>query len=226
LSFATYLRYASEWKERRFELPLDFAAILIAVLLLKVLPERSSLVRAPSWGLAVAAIAAVQLLWLPIQTTYLATEPLFQYEVRLGDSIAAVYNEPAYRGGVLNMPGDEPAILYVLARNGGLSGDRVTSQFYDPFHYLPSRYRYADHKAVVGTLLHCWFWNTRTRLILISPPGPLSQSVADYKAFIADNPQWFTSAGPDLGNGWSLFATQVSPPVGDECRQAAGAAGV
>jgi hypothetical protein len=225
LSFATYLRYASEWKERRFELPLDFAAILVAVLLLRVLPERWSLLHAPSWSLAVAALAAVQLFWLPIQTTYWSTEPLFQYEVRLGDSIAAVYNEPAYRGGVFNLPGDEPTLLYVLARDGGVSGDRITSQFYDPFYYLPAGYHYSDHKAVVGTLLHCWLWNTHTRLMLISPPGPISQSVADYKSFTGDNPQWFSAASPDVGNGWSLVAVQVPAPAGDECRAAASAVG-
>jgi hypothetical protein len=225
LSFATYLRYASEWKERRFELPMDFAAILVAVLLLRVFPERWRLLRAPSWSLAVAGLAAVQLFWLPIQTTYWSTEPLFQYEVRLGDSIAAVYNESAYRGGVFNLPGDEPTLLYVLARDGGVPGDRITSQFYDPFYYLPAGYHYSDHKAVVGTLLHCWLWNTHTRLMLISPPGPISQSVADYKSFIGDNPQWFSAASPDLGNGWSLVAVQVSAPAGDECRVAASAVG-
>jgi hypothetical protein len=221
LSFATYLRYATEWKERRFEFPLDFAAILVAVLLLKVLPERWRLLRAPSWGVTLAALVAVQLLWLPIQATYWSTEPLFQYEVRLGDSIAAVYNQPAYRGSVFNLPGDEPTLLYVLARDGGVSGDKITSQFYDPFYYLPAGYHYSDHKAVVGTLLQCWLWNTHTRLMLISPPGPISQSVADYKSFIADNPQWFSSASPDLGNGWSLIAVQVSAPAASECQKAA-----
>ena len=221
LSFATYLRYASEWKERRFEFPLDFAAILVAIVLLKVLPERWSLLRAPNWGFALAALAAIQLLWLPIQTTYWSTEPLFQYEVRLGKSIAAVYNQPQYRGGVFNLPGDEPTLLYVLARDGGISGDQITSQFYDPFYYLPAGYVYGDHKPVVGTLLRCWLWNTHTRLMLISPPGPLSKSVADYKLFIADNPQWFSSASPDLGNGWSLVAVQVPAPAADECRLAA-----
>lgn len=221
LSFATYLRYATEWKERRFEFPLDFAAILIAVLLLKVLPERWRLLRTPSWGVTFAALAAIQLAWLPIQAAYWSTEPLFQYEVRLGDSIAAVYNQPAYRGGVFNLPGDEPTLLYALARDGGVSGDKITSQFYDPFYYLPPGYHYTDHKAVVGTLLQCWLWNTHTRLMLVSPPGPISQSVADYKGFIADNPQWFSSASPDLGNGWSLVAVQVSAPAAGECQKAA-----
>ncbi|HEY8814818.1 MAG TPA: hypothetical protein VIP57_06910 [Candidatus Dormibacteraeota bacterium] len=221
LSFATYLRYATEWKERRFEFPLDFAAILISVLLLKVLPERSRILRSPSWGVVIAGLAAIQLVWLPIQATYWSTEPLFQYEVRLGDSIAAVYNQPPYRGSVFNLPGDEPTLLYVLARDGGVSGDNITSQFYDPFYYLPAGYHYSDHKAVVGTLLQCWLWTTHTRLMLISPPGPISQSVADYKSFIADNPQWFGPASPDLGNGWSLIAVQVSAPATDECEKAA-----
>jgi hypothetical protein len=126
---------------------------------------------------------------------------------------------------VFNLPGDEPTLLYVLARDGGVSGDRITSQFYDPFYYLPAGYHYGDHKAVVGTLLHCWLWNTHTRLMLISPPGPLSQSVADYKAFIGDNSQWFSSASPDLGNGWSLVAVQLPSPASDECQLAASAVG-
>jgi hypothetical protein len=224
LSFATYLRYASEWKERRFEFPLDFAAILIAVLLLKVLPQRWRLLRAPSWGLASAGLAAMQLLWLPIQSAYAATEPLFRYEVQLGQAIGAVYNQPEYRGGVLNLPGDEPTLLYVLARDEGVSGANITSQFYDPFYYLPAGYRYAEHKEVAGPLLQCWLWNTRTRLILLSPSGPLSQSVPDYKAFIADNRQWFSQAGAGLVNGWSLVAVQVPMPTFGECAQAAQAA--
>jgi hypothetical protein len=224
LSLATYLRYASEWKERRFELPLDFLAILVAVVLLKVLPERWRVLRVANWGLAAAALLAVQLIWLPVQAAYSATEPLFQYEVQLGHAIGAVYNQPAYRGGILSMPGDEPTLLYVLARDEGVHGDRVTSQFYDPFYYLPAGYHYADHKTVVGPLLRCWLWNTHSRLMLLSPPGPLSQSVVDYKAFIADNPQWFGATAPDLGNGWTLEAVQVTAPAPGECQQAARAA--
>lgn len=51
------------------------------------------------------------------------------------------------------------------------------------------------------------------RRIDLSPPGRLSQSVLDYKAFIADHSQWFSQAGPDMGNGWSLVAVQVPPPA-------------
>lgn len=224
LSFATYLRYASEWKERRFELPLDFAAILLAVLLIEVLPKRVEGLRFPGWAAAAAGVLATQLLWVPIQNAYVATAPLFQYEVQVGRAVGAVYNLPQYRGSVLNMPGDEPTLLYVMARDQRVPGDRIISQFYDPFYYLPGGYRYTDHKAVAGPLLQCWLSGTRTRLMLLSPPGPLSQSVADYQVYMTDNPGWFTQVGPEIGNGWFVFAVQVPAPAAGECEQAAGAA--
>ena len=218
LSLATFLRYATEWKERRFEFPLDFAAILIAVALIKWLPERNAFPRAVSWATAVAGLLAVQVLWVPVQTTYASTEPLFIYEVSLAHQIGAVYNRPEYRGGVLNMPGDEPTLLYVMVRDEGLKGSQVTSQFYDPFYYLPVGYHYADHPDVVGPLLQCWLTNSKTRLFLISPPGPISGSVPDYKAYIADHPQWFEDTGANLPNGWSLIAVKVPAPGAGQCR--------
>jgi hypothetical protein len=224
LSFATYLRYASEWKERRFELPLDFAAILLAVLLIEVLPKRIGGLRFPGWAAAAAGVLAAQFLWAPIQNAYASTAPLFRYELKVGRAVGAVYNLPEYRGSVLNMPGDEPTLLYVMARDQHVPGNRIISQFYDPFYYLPGGYRYSDHRAVVGPLLQCWLSTTRTRLMLLSPPGPLSQSVADYQAYMADNPGWFTQVGSEIGNGWFVFAVQVPPPAAGECAAAARAA--
>jgi len=217
LSLATYLRYVTEWKERRFEFPLDFAAILVAVALLRWLPGARARWRPISWATAAAGLLAVQLLWIPVQSAYVSTEPLFTYETSLGRQIMAVYDRPEYRGGVLNMPGDEPTLLYVMVRDGGLKGDRVTSQFYDPFYYLPAGYHYADHPEVAGPLLQCWLAGTKTRLLLIPPPGPVSFSVPDYKAYIGDHPQWFAATGANLPNGWSLVAVNVPTPTAAEC---------
>jgi hypothetical protein len=212
LSLATYLRYVTEWKERRFEFPLDFAAILLAVALVRWGPS----VRF-AWSAAVPALAAIQLLWIPVQTAYTSTEPLFGYDVTLAHEIGAVYNQPQYRGGVLNMPGDEPTLLYLMVRDEGLQGENVTSQFYDPFYYLPAGYHYADHAAVVGPLLLCWLSETRTRLFLISPPGPLSASNDDYRAYFADHPDWFADTGANLPNGWSLIAVTAPSMSSAEC---------
>jgi hypothetical protein len=99
-------------------------------------------------------------------------------------------------------------------------GDHVVSQFYDPFYYLPAGYTYAAHRDVVGPLLRCWLANTHTRLWLLPPPGPISASVPEYKAFIADDPLWFTDTGP-LPNGWSMVAVDVPAPTATECTLAA-----
>ena len=224
LSFATYLRYATEWKERRFELPLDFMAILAAVVLLHVLPARAKTMRAPAWGLAAVTLLAIQLAWVPIQAAYTATQPLFDYEVKLAAEIGDVYNQPAYMGGRLNMPGDEPTLLYLLARHENVAGDRIVSQFYDPFYYLPGGYHYRDHEAVVGPLLQCWLAKTGTRLMLLPPPGPISQSVPDYQAFIGDHPEWFGQVGGTVGTGWTIYDVHVATPPAGACEDAARAA--
>lgn len=224
LSLATYLRYATEWKERRFELPLDFAAILVAVALVKGVHALRGLPGPASWPIAAAALLAMQLLWMPVQSTYSSTEPLFRYEVTLAHQIGAVYNQPEYRGRVLSMPGDEPTLLYLLVRDEGLQGGNVTSQFYDPFYYLPPGYHYRGHEAVVGPLMQCWISDTNTRLFLISPPGPLSSSNDDYRAYFGDHPGWFRDTGANLPNGWTLVATSAPAMAPDDCAAARKAA--
>jgi hypothetical protein len=224
LGFSALLRHSNEWMERRFEFPLDFAAILVAVFLFKILPARAHRLRAASWVIAPAALAAMQLFWIPIQTAYAATEPGYRDQVRLGMAIGAVYNGPDYRGGVVVAPGNAPTVIYTMVRDGGVPGARIVSEFYDPFYYLPANYRYQDHKDVAGPLLQCWLWNTHARLLLLPPVGPFNASVADYEAFIADNPLWFSQTGAELGDGWAIVGVQVPAPGPDECAQASRAA--
>jgi hypothetical protein len=215
-SFATFLK-VDDWKERRFEFPMDFAAILVAVLLFKVLPERRRGLEPLGWAIAIAGLLVVQIFWIPIQSAYSATEPGFRDQVRLGRAIGVVYNRPEYKGGGLTVPGDDPTLVYVLVRNEKVPGARISSEFYDPFYYLPAGYRYADHKESVGALLKCWLASTQTRLLLVTPPSAFNHSVADYNAFIADHSQWFVDTGAQLDPGWSLVAVQVPAPGPHEC---------
>jgi hypothetical protein len=224
LGFSALLRHSSEWMERRFEFPLDFAAILVAVFMFKVIPEHARRLRTLSWVTAPAALAAMQIFWIPIQAAYAATEPGYRDQVRLGTAIGAVYNRPDYRGGVLIAPGNAPTVIYTMVRNGGVPGARIVSEFYDPFYYLPANYRYQDHKDVAGPLLQCWLWNTHARLLLLPPVSSFNASVSDYEAFIADNPQWFSETGGNLGDGWAIVGVQVPAPGPDECAQASRAA--
>jgi hypothetical protein len=219
-SFATFLK-VDDWKERRFELPLDFAAILAAVLLFKVVPRWRPNLEPMAWATAVIAVFAIQGFWIPIQTAYAATETGFQDQVRLGQEIGAVYNRPEYRGGVLTMPGDEPTLLYTMVRYGGVPGSRVASEFYDPFYYLPAGYHYVDHKDIAGPLLQCWFSSTRTRLLILPPESPFNHSVQEYEAFMADHPGWFSDTQTPLGYGLRLIAVQVRDPGSAVCAAAA-----
>jgi hypothetical protein len=225
LGFTALLRHNTEWMERRFEFPLDFAAILVAVLLLKVLPERRAALTAVGWSASVLGIIAIQVFWLPIQQAYDATEPGYRDQVALGRAIGNVYNRQEYRGGVIAVPGNAPTLVYTMVRDGGVPGAKITSEFYDPFYYLPAGYRYSDHKDVAGPLLQCWLANTGTRLLLIPPAGPFNTSVPEYRAFIGDHPEWFNETGAQLGDGFSIVAVKVAAPSTGECAQASRAAG-
>ena len=220
LGFSALLRHNTEWMERRFEFPLDFAAILAAVLLLKVLPRYRASFKAVGWAVATACILGIQVFWIPIQSAYAATEPGYQAQVQLGRAIGDIYNRPEYKGGVISAPGNTPTLIYTMARDGRVPGDRISSEFYDPFYYLPASYRYVNHKVVAGTLLQCWLSKTGTRLLLVPPFSSFNASVADYEAFIADNPQWFNSPG-QLGEGFTIFTVSVPKPSQQACSQAA-----
>jgi hypothetical protein len=87
LGFSALLRHNTEWMERRFEFPLDFAAVLAAVFLFKVVPKYRESFKAVGWAVAAAGILGIQVFWIPIQSAYAATEPGYQAQVRLGRAI-------------------------------------------------------------------------------------------------------------------------------------------
>jgi hypothetical protein len=224
LGFTHYLAHTAEWMERRFEFPLDFAAILVAVLLFKYLARARVRLRPVAWAASAAALLGVQLFWIPIQHAYAATEPSYLDQVKVGRAIGQVYGRAEYRGGAIGVPADQPTLVYTMVRDGGVPGAQIMSEFYDPFYYLPRGYSYASHKDVVGPLLQCWLSSTHTRLLLIPPPSSSNASVPDYHAFIADNPQWFGDTGVQLDAGFALVAVQVPAPSASACSEAAKAA--
>jgi hypothetical protein len=223
LGFTHYLNHTSEWMERRFEFPLDFAAILVAVALFKYLP-RARVHLPVAWTASAAALIGVQLFWVPIQQAYASTEPSYQHEQSLGRMIGQVYARVEYRGAAIAVPADQPTLVYTMVRDGGVPGAQIVGEFYDPFYYLPSGYSYADHEQIVGPLLQCWLSSAHIRLLLIPPPSAFNASVPGYLAFIADNPQWFQDTGTQLDAGFSLISVQVPMPSPGACSEAAKAA--
>jgi hypothetical protein len=223
LGFTHYLNHSSAWMERRFEFPLDFAAILVAVLLFKYLP-RARVHRSIAWAASAAALVGMQLFWVPIQQAYAATEPSYQHEQMVGRLIGQVYARAEYRGGAIAVPADQPTLVYTMVRDGGVPGAQIVSEFYDPFYYLPPGYSYVDHKEVVGPLLQCWLSSAHIRLLLIPPASAFNASVPEYRAFITDNPEWFRDTGVQVDAGFSLVAVQVPALSAAACSEAGKAA--
>ncbi len=221
IGFTHYLHHTSEWMERRFEFPLDFAAILGAVFLFKLLPMWARHLRWTGWVVATVVVVAIQAYWSPIQGAYSATEASYQDQVRLGRAVGDVYNRAEFKGGVIGVPGNSPTLVYTMAHYGGVPGDRLTSEFYDPFYYLPAGYHYMDHKQVAGMLLQCWLSKTDIRLLIVPPASAFNASVPDYLAFMSDNPQWFSQTGGQLADGFVVVAVQVPAPSAADCARAA-----
>ncbi|HET7379930.1 MAG TPA: hypothetical protein VFJ24_07815, partial [Gaiellales bacterium] len=101
-----------------------------------------------------------------------------------------------------------------------IPGSRLTSEFYDPFYYLPGDYHYADHQAVAGELIQCWLSSTETRLLLVPPASPFNHSVPEYEAFMADHPAWFVDTHAQLAAGLALYGVVVPNPGAAECEAA------
>jgi len=199
---------------RRFEFPVVFAAVLVVVAALHWAPRRLRTSIPVGWVAVAAILVASQLLWLPIATVFGPTEATWQQTLAESRQLGAWYNESPYAGHALAVPADRPDITYGLARYGGVEGKHLVSEMYDPFAYLPSGYRYADHEQVVNTLVECWLADTDTRLIAI-PNGN-----DNYAFMLASNPSWFVHVGSMSAAGWTVEGVDAPRPNPAECRAA------
>jgi len=199
------------WQERFFLFPYEFAAVLLAVVLLWVLPRRlgAGWTRF-GWPVVAVVLLAAQAEWPPILSLYDATRLTWTHSQADASELMSVYNQPAYRGQVLNLPPDKPAMFYAMVEYHGLQGRNVVGQLYDPFYYLPN-FSYADHPANGDALVQCWLVTTRTRL------WALDTKKSQYQEVIADHPEWFTQVGMVERYGWLLEDVHVPPISATEC---------
>jgi hypothetical protein len=204
--------YLSTWVwwvpiSRRFEFPVLFVAVLLVAGLLAWLPPRLSFwsVRT-GWAVVVVALVVSQLLWLPIYQVFGNTESTWHATVADGKQLGAWYNQAPYAGHALAVPPDRPEITYALAMYGHVEGKHLVSEMYDPFAYLPSGYRYADHPQDVSARVQCWLQGNDIRLIAI-PQGDANLALA-----MQLHPEWFVDVGVMTEAGWKVEG--VSIPTG------------
>jgi hypothetical protein len=159
----------------------------------------------------VASVIGIQFLWMPIQDSYSETKPVWLADLADGSSIAYLYREPAHHWGRLNIPADQPTLTYILARFGGIVGQDLVGQLYDPFYDLPADYRYEDHPAEAGRLMACWLKNTKTSIFVL----PIGNH--NYAAFLGDYSQLFREVGSVSDRGWLVEAVKSSDAVASAC---------
>jgi hypothetical protein len=209
LGLTSYLKSWQSWfwQERFFLFPYEFAGVLLAVVLLWTVPRRLGPRTVPfGWAAIVIVLVAAQLEWAPILNLYNATRITWTQSQGAASQLMSVYNRPAYRGTVLNIPPDRPAMFYAMVEYHGLQGRNVAGQLYDPFYYFPNL-SYAQRPDVGAALMQCWLTSTRTRLWAVDP------SKSQYRQLIADHPTWFAAAGAVDAYGWMLEDVHV-PSLG------------
>jgi hypothetical protein len=200
------------WRMRLLTPSLEFAALLAVVLLFKILPRLlGDRVRIGTWTISLFTLIAAQLLWSPIQAAYQQTQPVWQADLSTGKYLAALHRRPAHHWGRLNIPADQPTLTYVLARFGGIGGQELVGQLYDPFYDLPAGYRYEDHPAEARRLMACWLKNTKTSTFVL-PVGN-----HNYAAFLGDSSQLFREVGSVSDRGWLVEAVTSSDAVASAC---------
>jgi hypothetical protein len=216
LGLTSYLKSWESWfwQERFFLFPYEFAGVLLAVALLWVAPRRLGRGMVPAgWAVIVIVLGAAQVEWAPILNLYDATRVTWTQSQGAATQLMAVYNQPAYRGHILNIPPDKPAMLYAMVEYHGLQGRNVVGQLYDPFYYF-TNFSYEAHPAVGDTLMQCWLGSTKTRLWVVDP------AKAQYALVIADHPEWFTAVGSVDAYGWALEDVNVPAVSSADCAAA------
>ena len=216
LGLTSYLKSWESWfwQERFFLFPYEFAGVLLAVVLLWAAPRRWGRRMVPfGWAAIIVVLVAAQLEWGPILNLYDATRVTWTQSQGAASQLMSVYNQPAYRGGVLNIPPDKPAMFYAMVEYHGLLGRNVVGQLYDPFYYFPGL-SYVQHPDVGGVLLQCWLTSTHTRLWAVD------SSKSQYVQFVADHPEWFTEAGKVDMYGWTLEDVHLQAPSAAQCAAA------
>src|SRR5207245_2506557 len=200
---------------RRFEFPLLFAAVLLAVCALWWAPRRFGRKALPvAWTVTATTLITAQLAWVPIADAFGPTENPWRAAMADSRQLGAWYSEPLYAGHALAVPNDRPDITYALARFGGVEGKHLVSEMYDPFAYLPSGYRYEDHQSTVSTLVQCWLSERDVALIAVPDTDVNLRRVVEL------NPTWFTHAGFMAEAKWDVESVSIPRPTSSECEAA------
>lgn len=126
----SYVHYF--WVVRIFILPYIILGISMAVLFLDLMPKIFSVLAKLKfdWLMIVFILLCSQLSWLVIWHYYEATNLSWEKELKLGQQVGGYY-----KSGTVLIPEYDPQFTYALVRFGGVNGENIEGQMYDPFYY-------------------------------------------------------------------------------------------
>jgi hypothetical protein len=217
LGFTSYLASWVWWMPitRVFAFPYVFAGVLLTVVALYWAPRRFGRRVLPlAWTGIAATLLITQLAWIPIGQVFGPSESEWLAVKAESIKLGEWYNQPPYSGHALAVPPERPDITYGLARFGDVEGKHLVSEMYDTFAYLPPNYTYADHQAVVTTLVECWLSDTDTRLIALPDGDP------NFALLEQLNPTWFVSLGSLPEASWTIVGVSAPRPTASDCEVA------
>jgi hypothetical protein len=187
LGFTSFLSTWRWWMpiSRRFEFPYEFAAVLLAIVLLFGLRPRRTAI---AWFAIAGALIGSQVLWLPVSAAFGPTESAWQQSLAESRQLGAWYNSPPYNGHAIALPADRPDITYGLARFGNVEGKHLVSEMYDPFGY----------PGATDTRVQCWLVANDIRLVAVS------EGDAGLMQVVRSHPDWFVEVGTLAQAGWKV----------------------
>ncbi|MGD2253233.1 MAG: hypothetical protein PVF70_10010 [Anaerolineales bacterium] len=186
------------WLTRFFVFSYLFAGVLLAVIALGWLPDRSRWWRklGLGWVVVLVALLAMQLTWSPI--LYDAHQGFTSRTSMENLKIQGEFVAQFYEGGTVLVPEGNAQLTYAMVRYGGLEGIHMLSQMYGPIHYYQGEDPYADWETVGPEM---WDWFEREQIMLLV----MDSNDQRFLTMIEDRPDRFEYAGAVPNSGFLIY---------------------
>lgn len=136
-AFMGFSHYLAGWEWwfpyiRFFVFPYLFLASLIFVIASKIRWRRLTFLFDLLLAIIVVAVTlATQLTWKPIMKRFDGTVEMWNRNVQWAKQVGSVY-----QGGTVLFPEGEPNFTYAVVSVGGITGEHILGQMFDPFYYI------------------------------------------------------------------------------------------
>lgn len=204
-AFMGFSHYLAGWEWwfpyiRFFVFPYLFLASLVFVIASQIRGKRLNLVFDLLLAILVVAVTlATQLTWPPIMKRFKLTVPTWERNVRWGEQVGSVY-----QGGTLLFPEGEPNFTYAVVSVGGITGENILGQMFDPFYYIGEDEAFEEWDKHRETVLD-WLSEYDVRLAVFR------KDTSRYRELIKREPDLFEKVGELEGGVYEVWRVSPSP---------------